>query len=184
MAAWRRERRVPQRVSRAAWHREQAEREHTWALASARAEGVSIRTLAAAAGLSPARVHQITAGAPCGRDRGNRVGTGMVVLQTGALSDGTPVVISGAGAGAVQAWRTADATPVIPPLHLCESVPAVVLHSDVIIAAAGADIAVHSQHSRGLCASCRLFLGTDDRPVKRLDNGQFTGPAADRGTCW
>ena len=33
------------------------------ALASARAEGVSIRTLAAAAGLSPARVHQITAGA-------------------------------------------------------------------------------------------------------------------------
>lgn len=37
--------------------------EHAWALASARAEGVSIRTLAAAAGLSPARVHQITAGA-------------------------------------------------------------------------------------------------------------------------
>src|SRR5260370_31625312 len=63
MATWRRERRVLQRVSRAAWRLEQAERERSWALASARAEGVSIRTLAAAAGLSPARVHQITAGA-------------------------------------------------------------------------------------------------------------------------
>ena len=63
MAAWRRERRVLQRVSRAAWRLEQAERERAWALASARADGVSIRTLAAVAGLSPARVHQITAAA-------------------------------------------------------------------------------------------------------------------------
>jgi hypothetical protein len=61
MAAWRRERRVLARVSRAAWRLEQAERERAWALASARAEGVAIRTLAAAAGLSPARVHQVTA---------------------------------------------------------------------------------------------------------------------------
>ncbi len=37
--------------------------ERTWALASARAEGISIRTLAAAAGLSPSRVHQIVAAA-------------------------------------------------------------------------------------------------------------------------
>ncbi len=63
MAAWRREQRVLARVARSAWRLEQAERERSWALASARAEGVSIRTLAAAAGLSPARVHQITAGA-------------------------------------------------------------------------------------------------------------------------
>jgi hypothetical protein len=42
---------------------DQAERERTWALASARAEGISIRKLAAAAGLSPAQVHQITAAA-------------------------------------------------------------------------------------------------------------------------
>ena len=63
MAAWRRERRVPARVSRAAWRLDQAERERAWALASARAEGISIRTLAAAAGLSPARVHQMTADA-------------------------------------------------------------------------------------------------------------------------
>ena len=63
MVAWRRERRVLRRVSRAAWHLDQAERERGWALSSARAEGVSIRTLAAAAALSPARVHQITAAA-------------------------------------------------------------------------------------------------------------------------
>jgi hypothetical protein len=63
MAAWRRERRVLLRVSRAAWRLDQADRERAWALASARAEGVSIRKLAAAAGLSPARVHQITAAA-------------------------------------------------------------------------------------------------------------------------
>ena len=56
--AGRRERRVLTRVSRAAWRLEQAERERTWALVSARAEGISIRTLATVAGLSPSRVHQ------------------------------------------------------------------------------------------------------------------------------
>jgi hypothetical protein len=79
MAAWRRERRVLQRVSRAAWRLEQAERERAWALAPARAEGISVRTLAAAAGLVSARVHQITAGAPYGQDRGDRVGASVVV---------------------------------------------------------------------------------------------------------
>ncbi len=62
-ATWRREHRVLLRVSRAAWRLEQAERERSWALASARAEGVSIRTLAAAARLSSSRVHQIVAAA-------------------------------------------------------------------------------------------------------------------------
>jgi len=46
-AVWRRERRVLLRVSGAAWRLEQAERERSWALASARAEGVSIRAFAA-----------------------------------------------------------------------------------------------------------------------------------------
>ena len=59
--ASRRERRVLTRVSLAAWRLEQAERERTWALVSARAEGISIRILATAAGLSPSRVHQIVA---------------------------------------------------------------------------------------------------------------------------
>ena len=61
--ASRRERRVLTRVSRAAWRLQLAERERTWALVSARAEGVSIRKLAAAAGLSPSRVHQLVADA-------------------------------------------------------------------------------------------------------------------------
>jgi hypothetical protein len=61
MATWHRQRRVLLRVSRAAWRLKQAERERSWALASARAEGISIRTLASAARLSPVRVHQITA---------------------------------------------------------------------------------------------------------------------------
>lgn len=61
--AGRRERRVLTRVSRAAWRLEQAERERAWALASARAEGISIRTQAAAIRLSPSRVHQLVAGA-------------------------------------------------------------------------------------------------------------------------
>jgi putative redox protein len=59
----RRERRVRTRVSRAAWRLEHAERERVWALVSARAEAVSIRKLAAAAGLSPSRVHQLVANA-------------------------------------------------------------------------------------------------------------------------
>ena len=62
-ATWRRERRVLLRVSRAAWRLEQAERERSWALASARAEGVSIRALAAAVRLSSSRVHQLVAAA-------------------------------------------------------------------------------------------------------------------------
>lgn len=61
-AGWR-QRRVLARVSRAAWRLEQADRERRWALVSARAEGISIRTLATAAGLSPSRVHQIVADA-------------------------------------------------------------------------------------------------------------------------
>jgi hypothetical protein len=63
--------------------------------------------------------------------------------RRGALLDGIPVITSGDIDGAVRVWRTADGTPVIPSLHLRESVQAVVLHSDVIITAAGADIAVH-----------------------------------------
>ncbi len=61
--AGRRERRVLTRVSRAGWRLKQAERERTWALASARVEGISIRTLATAIGLSPSRVHQLVADA-------------------------------------------------------------------------------------------------------------------------
>jgi hypothetical protein len=46
---------------RAAWRLGQAERERTRALLSARAEGISIRTLATAIRLSPSQVHQLVA---------------------------------------------------------------------------------------------------------------------------
>jgi hypothetical protein len=61
--AGRREQRVLARVCRAAWRLDQAERERVQALVSARAEGISIRKLAAAAGLSPSRVHLLLAAA-------------------------------------------------------------------------------------------------------------------------
>jgi hypothetical protein len=60
---YRRERRVLERVRRARWRLEQADAERTWALASARTEGVSVRKIAEAAGLSATRVHQLTTGA-------------------------------------------------------------------------------------------------------------------------
>ena len=63
IAAARGERPVLARVVRAAWRLEQAEREQTWALISDRAEAISIRTLAAAIGLSPSPVHQLMADA-------------------------------------------------------------------------------------------------------------------------
>jgi hypothetical protein len=46
--AWRRESRLLARVRRAAWRREMAELERRWAIASAHADGVSIRKIAAA----------------------------------------------------------------------------------------------------------------------------------------
>ncbi len=60
-----RERRLRRRVRRAAWRLRQAEIEHEWAIASARAEGLPVRAVAAEAGRSPSRVQQIaTAAAP------------------------------------------------------------------------------------------------------------------------
>jgi hypothetical protein len=60
-----RERRLRRRVRRAAWRLRQAEIEHEWAIASARAEGLAVRAVATEAGRSPSRVQQIaTAAAP------------------------------------------------------------------------------------------------------------------------
>ncbi|MFI6209139.1 hypothetical protein ACIBAI_22490 [Streptomyces sp. NPDC051041] len=60
LGKFRREQRMLARVRRAARRLEQAEKERVWALASARANGVSVRKAAEAAGLSPTRVHQLT----------------------------------------------------------------------------------------------------------------------------
>jgi hypothetical protein len=43
----------------------------------------------------------------------------------------------------VRMWRTTDGTSLVPPLDLPESLRAVAIHGNVIITAAGADIAVH-----------------------------------------
>jgi hypothetical protein len=61
-------------------------------------------------------------------------------VAAGTLPDGTPVIISSGENGTVRVWRLADNTPFVPPLDLPESVRAVVLHGNVIITAAGADI--------------------------------------------
>jgi WD40 repeat protein len=64
-------------------------------------------------------------------------------LAAGVLSDGTPVIISGGWDATVRVWRTGDGTSLVPPLKLTEQVRAVAVHGNVIITAAGADIAVH-----------------------------------------
>jgi hypothetical protein len=58
------------------------------------------------------------------------------------LADGTPVIASG-GDDTVRMWRLADSTPLMPRLALPESVRDVALHGNVIITAAGGNIAVH-----------------------------------------
>ncbi|HEY1818383.1 MAG TPA: hypothetical protein VGG83_00510, partial [Trebonia sp.] len=66
---------------------------------------------------------------------------GRVAVAVGALPDGTPVIVS-AGGGTVRVWRLADGTPVLPPLEL-PGVRSIVVHGNVIVTTAYADIAVH-----------------------------------------
>jgi len=64
-------------------------------------------------------------------------------LAVGALPDGTTVIVSGGYDDTVRVWRLADGTPLAPPLDLPQWVGGVTVHGDVIITAAGANIAVH-----------------------------------------
>jgi hypothetical protein len=87
------------------------------------------------------RVWRLAEGAPVGEPlTGHHPGVSAVA--TGALPDGTPVIISGGGT-TVRVWRLADGILVVPPLDLSESVRSVAVHGNVIITAAGAEIAVH-----------------------------------------
>ena len=88
------------------------------------------------------RVWHTADGTPVGEPLAGHPG-GVAAMAAGALPDGTPVIISGGGDGTIRVWHTVDGTPVAPPLDLPGSVRAVALHGDVIITAAGADIAVH-----------------------------------------
>ena len=67
-------------------------------------------------------------------------------MATGTLPDGTPVIVSGSFDATVRVWRLADGTPVIPPLDLPEAVWEAAVHGNIIVTAAGADIAVHQPH--------------------------------------
>jgi WD40 repeat protein len=64
-------------------------------------------------------------------------------VAVGALPDGTPVIVSGGDDGTVRVWRLADGTPLVPPLDLSQKVRSVAAHGDVIVTAAGPEIAVH-----------------------------------------
>jgi WD40 repeat protein len=87
------------------------------------------------------RVWRLADGTPVGAPvRGH---TGLVnAVAVGALPDGTPVIVSGDEA-TVRVWRLADGTPVVPPLDLCEKASGVAVRGDLIITAAGANIATH-----------------------------------------
>ena len=88
------------------------------------------------------RVWRTADGTPVGEPLRGHDGE-VYAVAAGALPDGTPVIISGGRDGTVRVWRIADGTPVVPPLDLPESVRAVAVHGNVIITAAGQDIAVH-----------------------------------------
>ena len=87
------------------------------------------------------RVWRLADGTPVGEPLTGH--TRAAAVAVGALPDGTPVIVSGGSDGTLRVWRLADGTPLVPPLHLSESVLGVVIHGNVIVTAAGADIAVH-----------------------------------------
>jgi len=69
----------------------------------------------------------------------------VAAVATGVLPDGTPVIVSGGDYrdATVRVWRLADGTPVGEPLDLTEPVSNIAVQGNVIVTAAGAEIAVH-----------------------------------------
>ena len=67
------------------------------------------------------------------------------------LPDGTPGIVSGHQDGTARLWRLADSTRLVPPLKLSIQVGHVAVHGNIIVTAAGSDIAVH-QLRYGLAA--------------------------------
>ena len=88
------------------------------------------------------RVWRLAGGTPVGEPLTGHVGE-VPAVAVGALPDGTPVIVSGGEDGTVRAWRLADGTQLGHPLDLSEPVKGIALYSNVIVTAAGRDIAVH-----------------------------------------
>lgn len=86
----RREQRLIARLRTAAYRLDAAHGERTWAIVSARQQGLAIRRIAAATGLSPTRVHQLlttpaTADIPAWLSR---------LREPGALADEAPEAVA------------------------------------------------------------------------------------------
>ena len=82
-------------------------------------------------------------GAPLWKYGGDLAEGAVRAVAVGALPDGIPIVVNGSDDGTVRVWRLADGTPVVPPLDFPESIGGVAVHGNLIVTAAGADIAVH-----------------------------------------
>jgi transcriptional regulator with XRE-family HTH domain len=63
-------------------------------------------------------------------------------VAAGRMPHGTLVIVSGGDHATVRVRRLEDGTPLLPPLELPESVNGVAVHGNVIVTAAGIDIAV------------------------------------------
>jgi WD40 repeat protein/V8-like Glu-specific endopeptidase len=90
------------------------------------------------------RVWSLADGTPLGGPLHGHDGA-VLAVAVGALPDGTPVIASGGEDGTARVWRLADGTPLMPPLGLRESVRGVVVNGDIIVTAAGANIAIHQR---------------------------------------
>jgi WD40 repeat protein len=88
------------------------------------------------------RVWRLPGGTPVGEPLRGHHGA-VRAVAAGALPDGTPVIASGGDDGTVRVWRLADGTPLVPSLDLPAPVWAAAVHGNVIVSAAGADIAAH-----------------------------------------
>jgi WD40 repeat protein len=100
-------------------------------------------------------------------------------VAVGALRDGTPVIVSGGEDGTVRVWRLADGTPVGVPLDLSEPVEGIALHGDIIVTAAGRDIAIHQLNlvAPRPIRNCSMFNGTGRR-TRPSDNGRLSSTSA------
>ena len=88
------------------------------------------------------RVWRLADGTPMGEPlRGH---TGPVnAVAAGRLPDGATVIVTGGDDGTVRVWRLADTTLLLALPYLPEQVSAVAVRGNLIVTAAGTDIAVH-----------------------------------------